>query len=389
MRRLVLFLLPAAAQAAAPPWTDADDVPLPAWAQSVEPKKGDMIIYEGPSRASSRRGLSVLGARLPLFAAKRGAGCGGRWLQVGPLAWVCSDNADLSSDDPSQTGMHAGSDGLPFQYFFVGRDGASAYGSLHSAGDAAPDRELERGWAVAILEQRQANGDRWGKTNRNDWVSMRDIYPARPSTFHGEPVNGSLEIAWVLPDRATVFAAPSGRATGSRVRFQLVGYKEEKGLFARIGEDEWMLKTDLAHPTLAPPPEEVKQPGERWLDVHLASQTVVAYEGARPVYATLVSTGRGPRGSDSATPPGVHRIWVKINTSTMDNVEREDLSKHYSMEDVPYVQFFAKAVALHGAFWHNGFGKVRSHGCVNLTPLDSKWLFGFTSPKVPPGWHAA
>ena len=49
----------------------------------------------------------------------------------------------------------------------------------------------------------------------------------------------------------------------------------------------------------------------------------------------------------------------------------------------------AKAVALHGAFWHRDFGRVRSHGCVNLAPIDAKWVFGFTGPRVPVGWHAA
>jgi lipoprotein-anchoring transpeptidase ErfK/SrfK len=115
----------------------------------------------------------------------------------------------------------------------------------------------------------------------------------------------------------------------------------------------------------------------------------VAYEGARPVFATLVSTGRGPQGSDSATPVGVHRIWVKIFTSDMDNVERDELDAHYSLEDVPYVQFFDHAVGLHGTYWHRDFGRVKSHGCVNLAPLDARALFEFTGPRLPAGWTAA
>ncbi|MGH7297925.1 MAG: L,D-transpeptidase, partial [Polyangiaceae bacterium] len=107
------------------------------------------------------------------------------------------------------------------------------------------------------------------------------------------------------------------------------------------------------------------------------------------VYTTLVSTGRGPAGSDSATPTGVHRIWVKLLASDMDNVERDDLDAHYSLEDVPYVQFFDKAVALHGTYWHRDFGHVKSHGCVNLAPLDARWLFDFTGPRLPAGWSAA
>ena len=58
------------------------------------------------------------------------------------------------------------------------------------------------------------------------------------------------------------------------------------------------------------------------------------------------------------------------------------------MEDVPYVQFFDKAIALHGVFWHDDFGHVHSHGCVNLAPRDAARLFGFTSPHLTAGLSA-
>ena len=47
--------------------------------------------------------------------------------------------------------------------------------------------------------------------------------------------------------------------------------------------------------------------------------------------------------------------------------------------------FFHKAYALHGAFWHGNYGVQMSHGCVNLAPLDAKWLFFFTNPAMPRG----
>jgi len=397
-----VFASDARGDATMPPWIDADDVPLPSWATSVAAKKGDMIVFDAPSRAASRRGVTQLGARVPLFGAKRGSGCGGRWLLVGPLSWVCSDAAELSGDEPFALGYPSGSDGLPMQYFFVGRDGATAYSRIESAGEGAPDRELEEGWAVAVVEQRAAHGERWAKTSHNQWIAMRELFPARPSAFHGETVRGgALDFAWVLPDKANVYGAPlGGRATGARVRFEVVGWREEKqtpaGTVVRISADdakapEWMLAKDLAHHVAAPPPSEIggAQATERWIDVHLASQTLVAYEGTTAVFATLVSTGRGPAKSESATPPGVHRIWVKLAASTMDNAERDDVGKHYSMEDVPWVQFFDKAVALHGVYWHSRFGQVKSHGCVNLSPLDARWLFGFTGPHLPQGWAAA
>ena len=67
----------------------------------------------------------------------------------------------------------------------------------------------------------------------------------------------------------------------------------------------------------------------------------------------------------------------------------EDKSDSFNLRDVPFVQYFHKGYALHGSYWHDDFGKVRSHGCVNLAPVDAAWLFEWTDPVVPPTWHAA
>lgn len=342
------------ADAPVPPWVD--DVPLASWARSVAPRPGergepgDLVLLEGPDRASGRRGVTAAGASLPIFGARRGPGCIGRWWLVGPLAWTCSDDAVLLPDEPTAAYAlpAAGADGLSRQYFFVGRDDADAYDSLDSVQEGTPDRQLEHGWAVAVVGQRELQGEPWAHTSKGLWIAMRDLVAARPSSFHGEVVRGgSLDgVSWTV---------------GGRV----------------------------VRPSLAPPPAEVTRPGERWIDVDLATQTLVAYEGTVPVYATLVSTGRGAPGTDSATPVGVHRIWVKLLVSDMDDVEREDLESHYSLEDVPYVQFFDRSVALHGTYWHHDFGHVKSHGCVNLSPPDARWLFDFTGPRLPPGWVAA
>ena len=60
----------------------------------------------------------------------------------------------------------------------------------------------------------------------------------------------------------------------------------------------------------------------------------------------------------------------------------------YSIDDVPYVEYFKGSYALHGAFWHSNFGREKSHGCVNLSPADAKKVFGWTEPSLPRGWHA-
>ncbi len=399
----LLFLLAPLARAdtLVPPWSDPDDIPLPLWAKTVAPRKADAAIYSAPGKLDSRRGSVMPGARLPLFGAKRSGGCNGRWLEVGPLAWVCSDIAEMSPEGRVSPAILRPSpdDGLPFRYFFAGRDGASAFLNLERVEDDTPDYELEPGFGIAVVEERLAHGDRWGKTRRGRWIALRELSAARPPSFHGEELEGQLDIAWVVADRANVYAtAKADRVAEKRLRLQAVRVREELaiagGLMVRISDDGapplWMRAKDLVRPTSAPPPEDVGgiDTTERWIDVELATQALVAYDGTRPIFATLVSTGKGPRGSETATPPGVHRIWAKLLSTNMDNLEREDAENHYSIEDVPWVLFFDKAVALHGAFWHKDFGRVRSHGCVNLAPVDARRLFEWTSPHLPAGWSA-
>jgi len=408
-----------------PPWVDVGDVPVPSWARSVAPTKSDAAFYSEPGKMESRRGSAQLGARLPIYATKRGGGCQGRWLGVGPLAWICSDVAEYSGEEPGapslgsrpwmlpggdgvrppRPGVRAlpplepaspNDDGLPYRYYFAGAGGAYGYTNLNNALDDSPDQELEQGFAVAIVEERKAHGESWGRTKKGRWVAMRELVPARPFLFHGELVeSGKLDVAWVTSEKANVFATEkAGVASAARVRFEKVHVREEKGTGAnvmlRVDDAGWMRAKDLSRARLAPPPAEVggENATERWIDVDLNQQTIVAYEGTKPVFASLVSTGKGPQKTEFATPIGVHRIWVKIFTTKMDNLEKEDVEKHYALEDVPWVQFFDKAVALHGVFWHRDLGHVHSHGCVNLAPIDARWLYAFTAPHLPVGWTA-
>jgi lipoprotein-anchoring transpeptidase ErfK/SrfK len=105
------------------------------------------------------------------------------------------------------------------------------------------------------------------------------------------------------------------------------------------------------------------------------------------VFATLVSTGR----SGNETAAGEHRVWSKLATTDMSNADDVELSSAtalYTVARVPWVMFFHGDQALHGVFWHDQFGRARSHGCVNLAPRDAAWLFEWAPPQMPPGWTA-
>jgi hypothetical protein len=99
------------------------------------------------------------------------------------------------------------------------------------------------------------------------------------------------------------------------------------------------------------------------------------------VYATLVSTGT----KDTPTDPGIYRVWKKVMETDMRDLQSED---PYSVATVPWTQFFFPddGLALHTAYWHDKFGTARSHGCVNLAPVDARWLYFWSDPWVPPGW---
>jgi lipoprotein-anchoring transpeptidase ErfK/SrfK len=148
----------------------------------------------------------------------------------------------------------------------------------------------------------------------------------------------------------------------------------------------WVRHADLMIATPEPPSDLAED--EKWIDVDLGRQFLVAFEGAHPVYATRVSSGRrypwDPT-HDHPTPTGTYRIYEKHVSTTMDGDVASD--GPYSIEDVPWVMYFLGSYALHGAFWHNLFGSTRSHGCINLSPLDARELFFWVEPTLPKGWH--
>ncbi len=134
--------------------------------------------------------------------------------------------------------------------------------------------------------------------------------------------------------------------------------------------------------------------GEKWLAVSISRGILIAYEDLEPVFTTLVSPGRGgiPRRggnnvSDATTPLGRYRITYKDRASTMASVLGEERSSFIS--DVPFTQYFSAPFALHATYWHELLGEPVSAGCVNASPLDASWLFEWTDPPVPAGWHGA
>ncbi len=364
--------------------------------RSVEVTRRDEPLFSEPSRNGARRGAAARGALLPVFdLASAGDGCQGRWFSVGALAWICEDGADaLTAVTPPSSEPKSFPDGLPYAYYFVGPDGSFGYSDLRIAEEGVPDTQLLPGFGVAIQrEGEKPDGDRFGLMTSGFWVPLRDLGRVVAPAFHGDAVDDSLDIAWVGTNGArrykAAFGAPlAGAPLARQTELRVLERSETRGKpWLRVAENQWVAASDVVSPTRADVPEGVK-PGERWFDVELATQILTAYVGSRPVFATLVSTGRGPAGTELETPKGVHRIWVKLRTSDMDNLENLEANQSYSIQAVPWVMYFEKGYGLHGTFWHHAFGRVQSHGCVNLSPLDAERFFDWASPRLPSGWTA-
>lgn len=137
-----------------------------------------------------------------------------------------------------------------------------------------------------------------------------------------------------------------------------------------VAPDEWVDQRYIGRVVPNTTPPEGVTNG-RWIDVNLFEQSLAVYDGGQMVFATLIATGMDP----FFTRPGLFPIYEKLETTPMSGAFEADRSDYYYLEDVPYTMYYDKARALHGAYWRTAFGFPQSHGCINLSPGDSHWLF--------------
>lgn len=143
-----------------------------------------------------------------------------------------------------------------------------------------------------------------------------------------------------------------------------------------IGPKQWVQAYKVARLV---PPARPGGVGGRWIAVDVAQEVLTAYENDQLVFATLISSGAGKR----PTRTGLTPIYLRQLTGDMSALM--GTADAYNIYDVPYIMYFNDGMALHAAPWHNNFGYPMSHGCVNMSMSDSRWLFGWTesAPTAP------
>lgn len=113
------------------------------------------------------------------------------------------------------------------------------------------------------------------------------------------------------------------------------------------------------------------------IEVNLKDQTITAYENDNAVMTSRVASGYGK----NRTPAGQHKVLFKSPATRMIGGEDDD---RYDLPGVPFSTFITwSGVAIHGAYWHNDFGRPRSHGCLNVPAPVARWFWRWTVPVAP------
>ncbi len=270
----------------------------------------------------------------------------------------------------------------------------------HRAPDALLAGTARPRSAYALLSTFDHEGRRFGLTTELEVIPIDRTRVVRQSSFSGLALNDevSLPVAFVRSRRAVRYVPgpAGGLVAGDPLPFRAAVPLASDSSGQTLGGERLLAAKDgsFLRADQVVKVDRIKRApawasaGRKWIDVSILSQTLVAYEGAKPVYVTLVSTGADGLGDPKkthSTVQGTFLIHTKHISVTMDGENGEE----FDFRDVPFVQYFTEGFALHAAYWHDDFGTPRSHGCVNLAPVDAAWLFNWTTPEVPAGWHAA
>ncbi len=121
---------------------------------------------------------------------------------------------------------------------------------------------------------------------------------------------------------------------------------------------------------------------EKRIEVRLADQLVVAYEGDQQVQLFRCSAGI-TKNYVSLTPTGDFTTDYKRPSRHMIDGNDHHMNT-FNLPGIPWISYIDQnGVSFHGTYWHNNFGEPMSHGCINLSPLAAKWIYRWTLPSVP------
>ena len=371
----------------------------------------DAFVYDKTESKPRVAGVVRRGSALRLGDKVSGPGCkDGSWYEAVPYGYVCTSHGFHISDTPKVKtyGVPPAKvdEPLPYQYARVITKRAPRYYRIPSEQEEKQARRamekkgpkpevvsslMEGDYFLALAEKesRKSDGAVFYRTVRGRYVREGDVELRNPEPVRGEHLGKGgwrLPIAFVWGEDRDLYTldGDSARVSGKaqkHARFIVQDEPNVGGMSYVVGSPGAVRRNGVRVARKTKRPNGVPS-GGKWVHVDLPEQTLVAYEGDRPVFATVISSGK----EGYEPPTGLFQVQQKYISTTMNATDPID--GFYEVEEVPWTLYYHRGYALHGAYWHTDFGKVRSHGCTNIAPVDARWLYYWSDPEVPPTWHA-
>ncbi|MBS1250531.1 MAG: hypothetical protein MAG431_02125 [Chloroflexi bacterium] len=276
---------------------------------------------------------------------------------------------------------------VDYQYASVKKNSAPVFATLDDAikhNNSKIVQRLRSGFDYVAYSDSWIAGGRIFYRTQKGWTTSEYVSAITTPTFQGLEFSKTPQrpFGWILnyfsDEQKTITKRTPGFArddyTGHYLEhLEVVQIYETVEIDGKnwymIGPDEWIYQTAIAKVNPKATPPEGKDINS-WIEINLYEQTVAVYENRELVFATITATGTEP----TWTYPGLFQIYEKLDTTGMRGGSRAENNAYY-LEEVPWTMYFDDRRALHGAYWRPYLGFPQSHGCVNLSVGDARWLY--------------
>jgi hypothetical protein len=364
-------------------------------------------VLDRPSKTGRRVGALHAGAQVTRSAEPlTTAGCPGGWYPIRPRGVVCiGESATLDLEHPTLVAMSIQpklDDALPYTYARVAKPTKIFRVDDTRERAVTPGAALSKSSGMAIVGSWEARDDQ-GEARRlalmtsGTFVPATDLERAEASSFTGVELGSevSLPVAFIVKRGVHAFAL-DGQKADKRALLDYHRRVDLTGKYRTIDDDQFWEATDgtwVRHKDVTTVRRRHTFPDfatsqQKWIDVSIITGTLVAYEGHRPVFATLVSVGRDRLGdpkTTQSTAQGEFRVKQKRITSIGGDPSK--LADGPMLHDAPWVLELASGQWLHGAYWHDRFGIEHGPGNIQLSPADAQRIWQWSDPPMPEGWH--
>jgi hypothetical protein len=380
----------------------APDVPVP---PEDGPKLGSLAlltpVLDRPSKDGARLGFLHAGAHVTRaekpFSTE---GCPGGWFPIRPRGLICADQGvSLDGANPALSAMTPPNMAGPLPYTYVRTVRKTSLYEMSAEGLKPAGDLLPRAGLAVVGSSRVAGAG--GKpvslamTTSGRVVNAVDLEAAREIGFQGVEVGEGkgLPVGFIVKESVDPIRVTDGKVEKlsplERLSIvSLTGKSHNRGpeKYFATGAGTYLRNRDVVTVFKRDKYPDFVRDDTRWIDVSTVMGTLVLYEGKKPVFATLVSTGTDRHGGSKETHLGT--FFVTGKQVTVD-APPAPLDEQHDVHDVPWAIELSSGQIIHASYWHSRFGLPHGTGNLQLSPSDAARVFQWVQPQLPEGWHGA